>query len=160
MLPAILRIRSFLVPAGFKRLSLIRMGILYMAAAFFQAGWLLLVVINHIEALRFIEIPVIGWAMFIIWALMAWCVPHLIYVGFQILRLGYDQQVDVIQSPREKKLMYAVALILALGIVLDIILLPFMLGVKDTEAVLFLSALMGGRVLRGNVEAVLLYHRL
>jgi hypothetical protein len=76
-----------------------------------------------------------------------------------MVQMGRDPHALVYQSRADVHLMGLVIQLLIIGIVLDLLAVPALLFyVKDPGAVIFLSGLMGGRVLQANMEAVLKYY--
>src|SRR4051812_19083190 len=78
-------------------LSLTRMGVLYIIAALCQCVWPVFVLRHYDIAIKYAALPVLGWAMAAIWIAMFWCIPHLIYIGVQMIRLSRHPEVTLIQ---------------------------------------------------------------
>lgn len=140
--------------------NLTTMGALYIAAALFQASWLYLVFSNWGEARAWLSLGGIGWALAFLWLGMFWCILHLLGIGIVMVRLSRNREAVIIQTAREKQRMRIIATILALGIALDILIFPWMLGAEDKSLVVFWAGAMGGRILKGNLEAIFQYHRM
>ena len=141
-------------------LNLTRIGTLYIVASLLQLSWPFLVLSNWGLAKEWARIPVLGWALVAIWAAMLWCIPHLFFIGVSMIRLSRNLDAVITQTPHERKKMMSIALLLILGIALDIIVVPILLGLEDKSLVVFLTGMMGGRILQVNLEGILQYHRM
>jgi hypothetical protein len=151
------RVRT--VPGMRPSVILTKMGVLYIIAAFVQAGWPIYVGYHHDIALRYAGLPVLGWVMAIVWIAMAWLVIHLSYIGINLVRLSRDPDVLIAQTEADKKKkMGRIAVLLMLGILADLIAIPIAVSLEDQTAGVYLSVLMGARVVQANMEAVLQYH--
>lgn len=163
MLPAISRPIDALIKQGplGRSISLTKMGCLYIAAAFCQCTWPFLLWLYWDTTKQFLALGFLSWTFVAIWIAMLWLIPHLTFIGFRLIQISRDTRVRIHQTKAEKEKMRLIALILVLGIILDLLLLPFMLfQVEDKGVVVVLSVLLGGRVLKVNLEAVLQYHRM
>jgi hypothetical protein len=147
-------------PGMVRARSLLLMGCLYIAASFFQMSWPYLLIVNHEQAAELARIPYIGWPFAAIWVVMIWCVPHLFYIGCKLISISRDKNLQIIETRQDKQVKSTLTLLLCLGILLDLVLFPFMLYVTDKGMVVFLSGVMGARVVQANMEAILTYHRL
>lgn len=139
-------------------LNLSRVGMLYVTAAVFQTSWLYLLISNGGSAKQWINFPVIGWIFVGIWVIMAWCIPHLFFLGIRMIQLGYNPKVTIMQNGYDKKRQFSAAVLLLLGIILDMVMFPLMLNTEDKGVVVFMTALMGGRVMHANLEAIIQYY--
>ena len=140
--------------------NLTRMGTLYVIVSLCQASWLYLVISNNEIAIRFTGIPIIGWALIGIWMLMVWCTPYLFYLGARMIQIIRNHSILIKQTRNDRRRQKIIALLLFLGIVLDITLFPFMLTLEDKSIVIFMSGFVGGRVLQANIEAIMQYYNL
>lgn len=147
-------------PGAVRTNSLLRMGCLYIAASFFQISWPYLLLVNQKEAMELARQPYLGWPFVAIWVVMLWCIPHLFYIGCKLIYISRDKGAIIIETPRDKGIKSNLIWLLSLGILLDLILFPIMLNAADKGIVVFLSGIMGGRVVQANMEAILTYHRL
>ncbi len=144
---------------GSPSVNLTKMGYLYITAALFQCIWPYLIWMNEADARRLVDIPYLGWACVAIWLLMLWSIPHLVFIGLRLISISRNQLILIYQTTTERKRMGNIALILSLGVLLDIVLLPLMFDADDKGIVIILSVVLGGRIARGNLEAVMQYHR-
>lgn len=140
--------------------NLTRMGVLYITASIFQVGWPYLVVSNWEVAKQWMDFPMIGWGLIAIWVLMIWCIPHLFFLGLRMIKMSRNPRVVIVQTEYHKVRQMNLTIILLLGIILDIILFPILLGAEDKSLVVFLTGMMGGRVLQANFEAIFQYHNM
>jgi hypothetical protein len=138
------------------------LGWLYIVAAIFQAGWLSVVVSNWEIAREFINLDMaLGLACAATWLGMAWCTIHLPYIGWRLVKVTRDSGLQVVQNPWEKRASRAVAYLLGVGILTDLIFfITIALFVGDQSVAVFFSFLMGVRVLGINTEAILKYHNI
>lgn len=140
--------------------NLTRMGMLYIAASIFQMSWLYLVASNWAVAQLWMSFPVIGWGLIAIWVVMIWCIPHLLFLGFRVIQMSCNPEVTIRQTEYDRRRQTNLAIILILGIILDIILFPLLLGIEDKSLVVFLTGMMGGRVAQANFTAIAQYHNM
>lgn len=145
-------------PSHNNSVSLSRMGVLYIVASILQISWPYLVVSNWEVAKLWISFPVLGWAFIFIWVVMIWCIPHLFFLGFRMIQMSRNPKVIIRQTEYQRRRQANLAIILILGIILDVILFPLLLGVEDKSAVVFLTGMMGGRVMQASYEAIVQYH--
>lgn len=145
-------------PSRHDSVNLTRMGMLYIAASILQISWPYLVISNWEVAKLWMGIPMLGWAFIFIWVVMIWCIPHLFFLGFQMIRMSRNPKAIIRQTEYQRRRQMNLAIILILGILLDIMLFPLLLGVEDKSLVVFLTGMMGGRVMQANFEAILQYH--
>lgn len=134
-------------------------GLLYISASVFQIGWICLVVVNYEKALMFIDLPVLGWVFMTIWVTMLWVIFHLLFIGWKLVKIGSGPGATITQTADQKTRQKNVTILLVLGIILDIILIPLLIATEDKTVVVFLTGVMGGRVVQANLEAVLQYHQ-
>lgn len=145
-------------PSHNNTVNLTRMGALYIAASIFQVSWLYLVASNWTVAKEWMGFPVIGWGLIGIWVVMIWCIPHLLFLGFRMIQMSRNPAAIIRQTEYQRRRQTNLAIILILGIILDIFLFPLLLGAEDKSLVVFLTGMMGGRVAQANFEAIAQYH--
>lgn len=133
-------------------------GILYVTASLFQAGWLAIVLYHWEVSQLMMKLPIIGWGFIGIWCCMCWLVVHLPYIGARMILLSRDPAVVIAQTEYQKRRLSNVIFLVVLGLLLDVILFSFLPSIEDKSALIFLSGLMGGRVVQANMEAVLQYY--
>ncbi|MCB9819005.1 hypothetical protein H6788_02380 [Candidatus Nomurabacteria bacterium] len=141
-------------------ISLGRMGTLYLVAAAFQCAWPSYIYLNWDSAKVIIDSPLFGWPFVLIWAGMMWMIPHLAFIGYRLIMISRDTTAIILQTELEKSRMRTIAFLLFLGILMDVTCIAFMFSVEDAFFLIFLSVLVGGRVLQANTEAVLQYHQM
>jgi len=146
--------------AGAPSVNLTRVGVLYIVASLFQLGWPAFL-INHWDSTKKVmSVSGYGWALTGLWILMGWCILHLICIGIKMIQLSRSRETVIYQTPTEKKHMGGIALILILGIVADAVFIPMLFQASDKTYAVALAAAMACRILKGNVEAILQYHRM
>lgn len=145
---------------GDRHVSLIRMGCLYLVAFATQVGWVSYLGINYESVLRIVAIPFFGWLFTAIWAGMVLCTGFLGYIGVRMLLWGYDPNVHMTQTWSQRQKMLHVAGLMMLGFLLDAVLLVVVLQMDNIDDAVLFTAIVGGRVLQANQEAVLQYYRL
>jgi hypothetical protein len=125
-------------------------GILYVVASLFQAGWLLF---YHWEVSQLMmKLPIIGWVVIGIWC---WLVVHLPYIGARMILLSRDPAVVIAQTEYQKRRLSNVIFLVALGLLLGVILFSFLPSIEDKSGLIFLSGLI---FVQANMEAVLQYY--
>lgn len=133
-------------------------SVLYIVAALCQCIWFYILYVNFDQVLRWIKLPVMGWAMAFVFISMAVMIPFMFFIGIKLfimvknadaIRVTYD---DV----RKRK---AVNLLLGVGTLADIVFSTVLLtsNIQDKSAIVLGCALFGGKILQANFEAVALY---
>lgn len=142
-----------------ERISLTRMGTLYIAASICQASWLYHIGTSLAELRQLIAIlPSVGWGLILLSVVMCWCGPHLFLLGVKMIRLSLDPEVIIRQNRFHKEQQRLIATLLSLGIMLDLVILPLLYHADDKGIVLLLAGLMGGRVVLANLIAISEYY--
>ena len=133
-------------------------SILYLLAAISECVWPYILYQNFDQVKRWIAIPMIGWAMIIIFIGLLVAIPFLFVIGAKLLIL-IKGATQVAISPQHLRQRKSVNMLLIIGLIADIFFSLFLIlgDIKDRSLIPFGCALFAGRILQANFEAIALY---
>jgi hypothetical protein len=136
---------------------------IYIIAGFFQLASLYPVVTHWDITKKFLALTfdLIGPALGLTWLLVLFCTPFLFYVGSRIIAFSTSPAKDytIRQTDRQRSAFHEVAILLIIGILIDITFCVSSVYAQDKTAVVYVSALIGLRILAWNILAIYRYYR-
>ncbi len=144
-----------------KPVSLARISLLYIFAAIPQLVWPYTAFSYHDISMKYLELPVVGYSMLAIWVGTLICSVAMIFIGAHLFILSKRKECSITQSPSQVRRYKLIRTLLVLGVAIDLLAVFLLFAgenpLQDKSAIVFFSAVMGGRILQANLEAVLQY---
>lgn len=131
---------------------------LYIIGALFQFSWIFILYKNKEQVSGWMELPLFGWIMGIIFLLTTALIPILFFIGIK-LYLVIKKADEITFSQKQKKARKTVNLFLILGILVDLVFAPLFIygNITDKSAIPIIVALIAGRILQCNIASVEFY---
>lgn len=138
--------------------SFVFTSVLYVVAAIFQLPWIYILFKNFDQVKRWMNIPIMGWAMAIVFIGMVIAIPFLFLIGIKLFLL-IRKASQISSGPDEQRKRKNVNMLLIIGIVADIFFSSLLIfsTIKDRSVIPFAVALFAGKILQANFEAIALY---
>lgn len=131
---------------------------LYIIGALFQFSWIFILYKNKEQVSDWMELPLTGWVMGILFLLMTVAIPILLFIGIK-LYLVIRKADEIAFTQKQEKARKTANFFLILGISVDLIFAPFLIygEVADKSAIPIFVAFIAVRILQCNITTIDFY---